>query len=58
MPVVISEFEVIAEPAPERAPPRQTPERKGPQESKPLRVADILEIQAWHQRRMERLFAD
>jgi hypothetical protein len=58
MPVIINEFEVIAEPPP---PPggRSAPQLEGQrQEASPLRALDIVAIQERHQQRMARLEAE
>ena len=58
MPVVINEFEVIAEQPP---PEQQRTANRGEaasEQRKALRTADILRIQEWQRRRLERLWAD
>jgi hypothetical protein len=59
MPVVINEFEVIAEkPQPLE---EQRSAREGEaqtEQKKTLRPVDVLQIQEWQQRRMERIHAD
>ena len=59
MPVIINEFEVVAE-APERAAGTPSPEPAEEQApaAPPLRPIDIIQIEEHHRRRMARLAAD
>jgi hypothetical protein len=59
MPVVINEFEVIAEQTPPLEQQQMAARGQAQtQQDKKLRPADILQIQEWQRRRMERVFAD
>lgn len=60
MPVIINEFEVIAE-APQPAQAAASPPAGGGQPTtapEPLRPVDIIRIQEHHEQRMARLAAD
>lgn len=57
MPVIINEFEVIAEP-PEPAGNAPAEPESTPAAAQPLRPVDIIRIQEYHEQRMARLAAD
>lgn len=59
MPVIINEFEVVAD-APEPPTPATTPRREEQQAqaAPPLRPVDIIAIQEHNERRMARVAAD
>ena len=59
MPVVINEFEVIAEP-PASPSPQESPATGGtqPERNQPIRAIDILHIVERQEQRLARIYAD